>query len=154
MVRVELARTRLRARDRDGLDLDQGLRIGQTGHDHDTDRRGASRRSPCLLKDAERRTDVVPLHDVDSPFDDVVQRCAGGGKHRLEILEDLLRLGREIVAADDLSVRGDRVLAADVDGSRVAFDDDGLHALGIDMRDCRLHGRSLFSTRAGPIGSI
>src|SRR5919198_4041744 len=83
------------ASDGDRLELDQVLGVGQAGHDDHADgrrRRGA----PDPAEDAEGRPHILPLDDVDRPLDDVVQLGTGARQHRLQILEDLLGLPRQI----------------------------------------------------------
>ncbi len=72
------------------------------------------------------------MHDEDGPLDDVVQAGAGGGKDRREIREDLFGLRHKITGADDLPVGGDRVLTADVDGSRLTLDDPACEKAGLE----------------------
>ena len=115
-------------------------------------RLGRSRK--LLLERLHRGQELLSLHDVDRPFDDSFGARTRRVEHRVDVARDLRRLGRDVAGADDLAVRVDGVLSADVQRAVRAVDADRLrerrvavHSGGIQTVDLyhvvlRLRGRA------------
>jgi hypothetical protein len=111
---------------RDCADLQQRPRhrkASNTGSGHERRRSGAGEpRSDCGVG----RGRVGIGRNKHRPRDDVGQRRSGGAQHRLDIVDGPHRLGRRVLAGNDLASLVHAVLAADVDRRRPRGNDGSM----------------------------
>src|SRR5262249_18703289 len=101
--------------DRDRVDLDEEIRMGEAPADGGRDDRRIGSVAPHSPERRVAGSEVLALHDEDVPLHDVLRPGTGGSQGGTQVAEYLLGLCGDVADADDVSLGVDRVLAADVD---------------------------------------
>ena len=123
---------------RDGVDLDQELRISKPGYDEHADSGRWSPASPHLLGHLKSLPKIVAGNCVDTPAHDVIQLRSRCGESALQVRHDLPRLGSNISYTHNPAGAINSILAANVDNPMGAFDTHDMRERGVRMKPFRV----------------